>query len=84
MTEAFSVLLQNYHLDKSHPIVKEIAQIFNINLDSLQHLEPKERSRFLFDKIYQKMEEGFKIIDKIKDGDSAQNDKSNTKETNHF
>lgn len=35
MTEAFSVLLQNYHLDKSHPIVKEISQIFSINLDSL-------------------------------------------------
>jgi hypothetical protein len=61
--------LNNYEFDKANPIVLEIIQLFNINLDSLKKLEPKEREKMLQEMLQSRIEESIKIVDKGKPED---------------
>ena len=38
LTQAFTTILNNYNFDKNQEFVKEISQMFGINLESLKEM----------------------------------------------
>jgi len=59
--------------------------MFNINLESFNKMDPKEREKVLYDKIYGKVQESLKILEKRRDEDNPRNSEKRTDQpNNHF
>lgn len=77
-------MMHSYDFDKNIPVVLEIAQMFNLNLDSIRKMEPEQRQKLMQNIIQSKIEEGLKIVEKGKEEETMTRSTINEGQENHF
>jgi hypothetical protein len=85
LSEAFFAILHNYDFDKANPIVKEIAQLFRINLESIGKMEPAQRQKMLQQVLQDRIEESMRVVERKGEEDAVgKSVLGQTEQENHF